>query len=322
VHNEYLYPGGPKIRVAAYDDQGAQARQTTLTLGPEGELISQSGSAESVGYTYDAAYRLKTISDGKNQTTSYTYDEVGNLATVELVNGDTVQYPEHDPLGNVLKRIDPNDVTTTYKYDDPQSLLTDIEYPDTPSLDVHYNYDSAYGRVTSVEDGTGTISFDYDDLDLVTSAVTTYTYLPARTVEYSYYSNGSLDTLTTPVGDFEFTYDSAGRPTGLTNPFSESFSWTYYNNNWLDTQTSPVSVSDFARAAFWKRKLPDLQFKPLAENLTKIEADGLEQVFIESYGGTSGYSNGGSLINRINNISPNNDYYGIATGIANGLILK
>ncbi|MCE5324303.1 hypothetical protein LLG46_13460 [bacterium] len=274
IHNEYLYPGGPKVRVSAYDDQGSEYRQTTITYGSEGEVVSQSGSAESAGYTYDAAYRVKTISDGNNQTTSYTYDLNGNITLVELPGGDTIQYTEYDPIGNVLERIDPNSVTTNYVYDDPESLLTDIEYPDSSSLNVHYDYDSVYGRLTSAQDGTGTTTFDYDDLDLVTSATTTYTNLPARTIEYDFWPDGSLDTMTTPAGDFTYTYDAAGRPTGLTNPFSESFSWDYYSNDWLQTQTSPVSESSY-------------EYNPRGF-LTSLTNSKTDQTLLSEFTGTSG----------------------------------
>ena len=43
--------------------------------------------------------------------------------------------------------------------------------------------------------------------------------------------------MTTPAGTFSYSYDSAGRPSILTNPFNETTSWTYEDNNWLSTQT-------------------------------------------------------------------------------------
>ena len=74
------------------------------------------------------------------------------------------------------------------------------------------------------------------------------------------------------------------------------------------------------RKGYWDRMEPDLDFKLQGRNLTKIEADGLEQIYIEGHGGASGYSNGGSLLNKINNISPNNPYYSAATNAAYGII--
>ena len=43
--------------------------------------------------------------------------------------------------------------------------------------------------------------------------------------------------MTTPAGTFDYSYDAAGRPANMTNPFSETTSWTYGNNDWLHTQT-------------------------------------------------------------------------------------
>ncbi len=75
---------------------------------------------------------------------------------------------------------------------------------------------------------------NYDEL---LSATTTYTGLSAKTMSYAYYPNGSRQTMTTPAGTFSYSYDAAGRPASMTNPFSETTGWTYQNNNWLSTQT-------------------------------------------------------------------------------------
>jgi RHS repeat-associated protein len=252
IHSEYLYPGGPLVRVTAHDENGDQVRETTHAYGPEGEVDSRTGSTESISYTYDALYRIKTISDGKSNTTAYTYDDVGNLTCVDLPGGESIQYPAHDANGNVLQSIDAKGIVTNYLYDDPENLLTDIQYPATPGLDVHYTYDAAYGRCMGVTDGEGALAYAYDDLDLVTGVTATYTGLPACAITYDFYPNGSLETMTTPAGSFTYTYDAAGRPTGLANPFGETYSWSYLNNNWLATQTSnnwqstTVAVASYA----------------------------------------------------------------------------
>lgn len=44
--------------------------------------------------------------------------------------------------------------------------------------------------------------------------------------------------MTTPVGTFSYLYDGKGRPTSMTNPYSETTSWTYQNNNWLSSQVA------------------------------------------------------------------------------------
>ena len=119
---------------------------------------------------------------------------------------------------------------------DAESLLTDIQYPATTSLNVHFTYDS-FGRRSGMTDGTGSHSYSYGNLDELLSVTTTYTGLAAQTISYSYYLNGSRASMTTPAGTFNYNYDAAGRPTSMTNPFNETTSWAYQNNDWLQTQS-------------------------------------------------------------------------------------
>ena len=56
--------------------------------------------------------------------------------------------------------------------------------------------------------GTGTaaagpgVTFAYDDNDSPTGTTTTYTGLPAETIGYGYFPNGSRANMTTPAGSF------------------------------------------------------------------------------------------------------------------------
>jgi RHS repeat-associated protein len=241
VENNYLYTGGPLTTVTLFDESNAQARQVTYGYGPEGEAASVAGSTEPVTYTYDALYRLKTLKDGNNNQTTYSYDGVGNVSSVQMPGGETIQFPSHDPSGRVLQRIDGNNVTTNYVYDDPENLLTDIQYPATPSLNVHFGYDT-FGRRTSMTDSTGSHSYAYGDLNELKSATTAYTGVSPMTVSYSYYADGSRSQMATPAGLFTYSYDGARRMTALTNPSYETTQWTYFDNGWLRTQQLNVGV--------------------------------------------------------------------------------
>jgi RHS repeat-associated protein len=132
--------------------------------------------------------------------------------------------------------VDGNNVITSYVYNDSESLLTDIQYPATTSLNVHFTYDG-YGRRSGMTDGTGSQSYSYGNLDELLSTTTTFTGLSTKAISYSYYSNGSRESMTTPAGTFAYSYDAAGRPASMTNPFNETTTWGYQNNNWLQTQT-------------------------------------------------------------------------------------
>jgi RHS repeat-associated protein len=179
---------------------------------------------------------LKTLKDGNNNTTTYAYNNVGLLSSITMPGSEVNQFTSYDNSGNLLQRIDGNNVTTNYLYNDSESRLTDIQYPATTSLNVHFTYDS-YGRRSGMTDGTGSQSYTYGNLDELLSVTTTYTGLSAKTIAYSYYPNGSRQSMTTPAGTFDYSYDAAGRPASMTNPFNETTSWTYQNNDWLQTQT-------------------------------------------------------------------------------------
>jgi RHS repeat-associated protein len=234
--SSYLYVGGPLTSVTAFDESNTQVRQMTRSYGLEGESLAVSGSTEPVTNTYDALYRLKTLKDGNNNTTTYAYNNIGLLSSITMPGSETTQFTSYDNDGNLLQRIDGNNVTTNYVYNDSESLLTDIQYPATTSLNVHFTYDS-YGRRSVMTDGTGSQSYSYGNLDELLSASTTYTGLSAKTISYAYYPNGNRQSMSTPAGTFSYSYDAAGRPTSLTNPFSETTNWAYQNNNWLSTQS-------------------------------------------------------------------------------------
>jgi RHS repeat-associated protein len=224
------------ITTTAFDESNVQVRQVSRTYGLEGEVLSVSGSTEPVTNTYDALYRVKTLKDGNNNTTTYAYNNIGLVSSITMPGGEVTQFPSYDNAGNLLQRIDGNNVTTNYLYTDSESRLTDIQYPATTSLNVHFGYDS-FGRRSSMTDATGSHTYSYGNLDELLSATTTYTGLAAKTISYAYYPNGSRQTITTPAGMFSYFYDAAGRASSMTNPFSETTSWSYQDNNRLSTQT-------------------------------------------------------------------------------------
>lgn len=246
VTREYLYPGGPVKRTTVYDEDGEKFRQVSCNYGPEEEVLSYSGDTEESSVTYDSLYRTKTLTDPNDEVTAYTYDMLGNLTQIDLPGDETIQFPDHDASGRVTRSIDNKGQEITYVYDyDPQNLLTEVNYTNNSSYDKTFTYDDVFGRCMSASDGEGITEYTYDDIGLVTSVETDYTSLPARTVSYTFYDDGSLHTMVTPAGTFSYSYDAGCRMTGLTNPESQAFSWSYLDNNLLQTQELPVAVTTY-----------------------------------------------------------------------------
>lgn len=232
----YFYIGGPLSVLSHYNESAVMVRQVSYTYGAEGELLSRSGAVESTSKTYDAVYRVKTLTDGNNHAISYAYNSAGYLTSTTYPNTDNIQFPSYNATGHCVARTDGRGVVTNYTYGDASNSnhLTDVQFPATPALNVHYSYDG-YGRLSTVADGTGTRTFTYDDLNDVTGLTTTYTGLPSRSIAYSYNPDRSRASMVTPGGTFYYSYDGFGRLVNLSGP-SGSTTWTYLATGWLWTQ--------------------------------------------------------------------------------------
>ena len=208
------------------------------------------GSTEPVSYAYDALYRLKTLTDGGGHTTSYFYNAAGYLAqvvypgaqatppTAPLAAGsrDTMTFSSYDADGNLLSRVDGNNITTTYTYNDPESRLTNITYPAGTIDSVHLAYD-AYGRRSAMTDGTGGQTYIYDDDDDLTSKTVNWGEAGTKTLSYAFYPNASRRTMAFDGHTTAYSYDGVGRMSSLSYDGTLQSSYTYQDNSWLGTQT-------------------------------------------------------------------------------------
>jgi RHS repeat-associated protein len=245
AHTNYTYmyavgshTYGPLVAVDDYAEGGTTPlRSETFTIGPEGEIRAQAGDCELATVDYDAMYRTKAVTDGNGHATSYGYDLVGNLTSIKYPRAvdpavyDTVTYGNFDPNGNPTTRTDGNGVITSYAYQDPDDQITAVAYGDGTTPGVTLQYDPAYGRRIGMIVGSDiSKTYSYDDLDNVVSVGTTYGTLSAKTLQYTYYPDGSRKHLTAPGLSLDNAYDLAGRWTGITDS-SNGQVWTWQYNN-------------------------------------------------------------------------------------------
>ncbi len=255
----FLYTGGPTSQTNAYNESGTLVRQTNLSYGAEGELLSRTGSTEEASFTYNAAYRMKTLRDGAGSThqTTYTYNTKGQVTQIDYPGNtggtsDRVQFTSYDNVGRLTGRTDGRGITTTYDYTEPDGQLHSVSYSNGASVAMAYD---SYGRVTSVTDSSGVGGSSYDDLGNVTSSTRTYTGLPTKTLGYAFYPDGSRQSMTLPgygasgsypTQTWSYAYDKAGRYTSMaavrnTTPSATNVVQvlsTYYGNGWQNTRTT------------------------------------------------------------------------------------
>ena len=125
----------------------------------------------------------------------------------------------------------------------PDGLLSSISYPATPGINVSLGYD-AYDRLASATDGAGSHSMSYDDLDELLSDTTTYTGVPAKTLSYTHYPDGSRNTMTTPGGTIAYSYYADGLYNAMNSPAGTS-SAGYLDNGWENSRGLPNGALTF-----------------------------------------------------------------------------
>ena len=209
----------------------------------------------SLGYAHNADHQLTGFTDARGHTTSYTYGNAGELTTVTYPDSSALSF-KYDSADNLAQEIDSRTLQTNYSYDAAERL-TEVAYPSsywstTPDTYTYYND----GTVHVATDAVGTTTYTYYGNKLVESVVYNfstagtgnYVVSPtglsaAQELDYTYYPDGLVDTLTwksgtTTIASWTYAYDAGGRLTSVANGYSETTSYTYDGENKLKTQTN------------------------------------------------------------------------------------
>jgi RHS repeat-associated protein len=164
--------------------------------------IAAGDHAQDLSYTYDAIGNITQIIDASNTDTSktanYTYDDLNRLTQATITNVAVDQQPytqafTYDAIGNILTRTETNgaDAPITYTYIYNGNIGTSYANPHA---------------VTSINDGTNTILYTYDNngneltkgTDKIMSLTNTWDY------------NNRLITADTGTNTDVYTYDASG----------------------------------------------------------------------------------------------------------------
>ncbi|UAY74973.1 MULTISPECIES: RHS repeat-associated core domain-containing protein [Pseudoxanthomonas] len=231
------------------------------------------GIAAETKFAYDALGRLTEVNDPKGLKTTYTYNGLGDLTQQVSPDTGTTTYT-YDSAGNRVTQTDAENRAATYVYD-ALNRLAGINRA-TPALDVAYTYDVtedvcsvdetfSTGRLTKMQDGSGTTQYCYNRFGDLTRKVQTVNGV-ALTLRYSYAPGGQLTAMTYPDGVVvDYVRDSQGRITevGVTpnagarqvlltgatyHPFGPAAGWTYGNGRQmtrtLDLDYRPAAIHD------------------------------------------------------------------------------
>lgn len=220
-------------------------RLTSVETG----ITSQRTEGDLTVYAYNEAGSLISITDPQNNVTSFEYDSMERLKKKTTHLGQ-VTILTYDPNGNIKTELDPNQNLKTFVYNDSDELIQKIMPGNTYTMD----YDE-FGNLMKVSDNDSALEYTYEKIMgeyTVTSAKSSGTDLPTVTLNYGHDDFGNRTSMSTPFGNFSYSYDHGNRLTGLTNHLSQNFNFTYDNANRLKLITRPGSstMMDFDYNSF------------------------------------------------------------------------
>ena len=206
-------------------------------------------------FEYDGIGQLISTTDTEGNKTTSVYDMAGRRTQVSHPASGVTSFT-YDALDNVLTKQTANMGSTEFiKYSYEFNKLMSIEYPSRPQNNVYYAYgnsnaDDGYrGRVTYMEDGSGSAKYSYDELGNVKSE--TRTVIVPNNGIYTFYTEWNYDSFNRlldmkyPGSNNEtvyYNYDLGGNLASVTHNTSE------VNNHYVDT----VFYDKFGSRAYMK----------------------------------------------------------------------
>jgi len=268
-----------KPTLYTFDARNLRTQQTYAN----DDAILHTGINDRVSYTYDAANRVTSRKDQKNETISYTWDMAGRLATrsyPDAIN-DTFTFDNASRLLTATSARYGNTVTRTY--DAAGRMTADNLTVGANTYNVGFGFDAA-NRSTSITYPDGSVvgrtytdrnqlyQVNYAPNGGAASTIATRSYDDGWRLLTTAYGNGRVETRTytandnttatikvPSVTDFTYAYDPNKNKTTETDGILPNYSWT----------TLPIiggsGYDDKDRLVNWSRTGGDTQ----TWNLTK-----------------------------------------------------
>jgi RHS repeat-associated protein len=198
-----------------YTTTSAEGRTTSTVTDEKGRVVrAEVPGVTPTTYAYDSRGRLASVSQG-NRTVTYTYNAQGYLASITDPLNRTTQL-DYDAVGRITRQVQPDGSEIRFRYD-LEGKMVGLTPPGQPEHTFEYN---SRDLVTETDPpfafaGDDTTNYTYNLAKQLTREV-----LPNGTViDYAYCACGRPTDITTPWGNYAYTYSSTtGQLTNVTGP--------------------------------------------------------------------------------------------------------
>ena len=246
IEREYQYDYDAEDNLWRVSGSGNGAGRWTRGYDRRSRLTQTTDNGKTVGFRYDTANNLTTLTNAGGRETNYDYDADNRLDTVRQNGTQVADYDWY--ADGLLKKVGyQNGTTRNYNYDDADrvaNITNTLGGSQSESFD--YGYDADSNRISEIKKANGqafrTIAYDYDKLDRLTKA--DYT---ANVPEPPTPPLGSSVSYTETTNQNRYGYDAVGNRTGEINS-TKSKTVTISNtvngvSRQEQTQTSPEQTT-------------------------------------------------------------------------------
>ena len=243
------------------------AQDLVETKTEQGFLADNTFFSDITTYGYDANGKVESIDGPRTDVsdiTTFLYDVKGNLSETTLPGNLTTTYTNYTAANQPGTVTDPNNVATTFTYDNFNRVSTitigtditsftytgdgklqSITMPETNSLT--FTYDTL-GYVTQISDSLGnTLNYAYDSKgNRINEENKDPTNVIHRTLSYQYDALNRLAQINLPdtsQSTIQYAYDALGNRTSFTDANTNTTDYAYDALQRLKTITQPGAIT-------------------------------------------------------------------------------
>jgi YD repeat-containing protein len=177
----------------------------------------------SISYQTGRGVRLVAmVTDANNHATSFSYDVLGRVTSARNALGHSASM-HYDAKGRPISVTTRNGQTIGMSYDNLDRLIQ----LSPPEGNISVGYDAVGNKVSLANYNGSMLARTYDVLNRPTQITQTLPNGYSVPLGQAFDANGNRTSLSTPWGNFNYTYDALNRMTSITNPYGQITGFVY-----------------------------------------------------------------------------------------------